>query len=64
MLWVPLNEPPAVAEVVAVHDVALVDVHFSCTACPKLIVDGCVGAEKDAVGMAGGGGGGGIIGAL
>ena len=59
--WVTVNEPPMVLEVDAVHEVALVEDHWSFTPLPKLIDVACEGAVNDTVGMAGGGG---IIGEL
>jgi hypothetical protein len=61
---VPVNVPPVVLDIDAVHEVALVDDHASVTARPKLIDVACAGAVNDTVGMAGGGDGGGIIGEL
>jgi hypothetical protein len=61
---VPVNAPPAALEVVAVHDVALADVHATVTAWPKLMVAAAAGCEKLIVGagIAGAGVvGGGII---
>jgi hypothetical protein len=52
-----------VLDVVAVHVVALVDVHVSCTVRPKLTVVACAGEVNVTVGM-GVGVGAGIIGAL
>ena len=49
--WVPVNAPPIVLEVVAVHDVALVDVHAGCTARPKLTVVACAGEVNATVGI-------------
>jgi hypothetical protein len=49
--WVPVNAPPIVLEVVAVHDVALVDVHASCTARPKLTVVAWAGEVNATVGI-------------
>ena len=60
---VPVNAPPMVLDVVAVHVVALVDVHASCTGRPKLTVVACAGEVNDTVGMDVGAGAA-IIGAL
>ena len=49
--WVPVNAPPIVLEVVAVHDVALLDVHASCTARPKLTVVAWAGEVNATVGI-------------
>jgi hypothetical protein len=55
-----VNAPPIVLEVLAVHDVALVEVHCSFTPWPKLMVVACEGDEKLTVGIGVGGGGIGI----
>jgi hypothetical protein len=41
-----VNAPPAALEVVAVHDVALADVHATVTAWPKLMLAAAAGCEK------------------
>ena len=61
---VPVNAPPVVLEVVAVHDVALVDVHASCTARPKLTVVAWAGEVNATVGIGIGAGAAAIGGAL
>ena len=59
---VPVNVPPMVLDVVAVHAVALVEVHVSCNERPKLTLVAWAGAVKATVGM--GVGGGDMVGAL
>jgi hypothetical protein len=53
---VPVNVPPVVLDVVAVQDVALVDVQVSCTDRPKATLVACAGDVNATVGMGGGGG--------
>jgi hypothetical protein len=63
---VPVNEPPIVLDVVAVQEVALVEVQVSCNPGPKSTLAACAGAVNITVGMGVGAGIGAIepIGAL
>jgi hypothetical protein len=60
---VPVNAPPVVLDVVAVQLVALVDVHASFTALPKLTAVAWAGDVNDTAGI-GVGGAAGIDGAV
>jgi hypothetical protein len=50
MAWLPVNAPPAALDVVAVHDVALAEVHVTESPSPKLILAAAAGCEKLTVG--------------
>ncbi|HWW80429.1 MAG TPA: hypothetical protein VNY82_12590 [Steroidobacteraceae bacterium] len=53
---VPVNVPPMVLDVVAVHVLALVDDHVSCNDRPKVTLVAWAGAVNATVGMGVGGG--------